>query len=190
MNMNMVKCPVFFLVLLLPVLLRAEENTPNRFKGSDSERIAAAIADSPRFGGLVKIPSRVPDEEADRDYWLIDSAIIVPGNTTVIFENPSSRGRTAPVRRGTANRSIPLSPKGNSRRTAPSERTAQPRASGTAATGGTSGFCSAGSAAFPSGISRSASRTPGRFRSNGVHTAPSPTSRSRLRKTASSTGNR
>ena len=87
MKMNMVKCPVFFLVLLLPVLLRAEENTPNRFKGSDSERIAAAIADSPRFGGLVKIPSRVPDEEADRDYWLIDSAIIVPGNTTVIFEN-------------------------------------------------------------------------------------------------------
>ena len=48
--------------------LRAEENTPNRFKGSDSGRIAAAIAEAPRFGGLVKIPPRVPDEEADAEF--------------------------------------------------------------------------------------------------------------------------
>ena len=31
---------VLFFVLLSPVLLRAEENTPNRFKGSDSQHLS------------------------------------------------------------------------------------------------------------------------------------------------------
>lgn len=63
------------------------ENTPNRFTGTDSERIAAAIAEAPNFGGVVRIPPRTPDETSDRTFWLIDSAILVPGNTTVFFEN-------------------------------------------------------------------------------------------------------
>ncbi|MBQ3387607.1 MAG: hypothetical protein IJG60_00160 [Thermoguttaceae bacterium] len=80
--------PVFFLLFLfVSFFLSAEENTPNRFSGTDSQRIAAAIAEAPRFGGVVKIPPRVPDQAANRGFWLIDSAIIVPGNTTVIFEN-------------------------------------------------------------------------------------------------------
>lgn len=65
----------------------AVENTPNRFSGTDSQRIAAAIADAGNFGGLVKIPARIPDTESDRNYWLIDSAILIPANTTIIFEN-------------------------------------------------------------------------------------------------------
>lgn len=63
------------------------ENTPERFQGSDIERINAAIADAPRFGGHVRIPPRKPDAESDRNYWLIDSAILVPGDTTLVFDN-------------------------------------------------------------------------------------------------------
>lgn len=62
-------------------------NDPNAYSGSDSERIARAVAASAEFGGLVRVPARVPDAEADRDFWLLDSAILLPGDTTLSLEN-------------------------------------------------------------------------------------------------------
>lgn len=60
--------------------------TPNEFHGSDSEKIEQAIA-AASGSGVVHIPRRQADEESDRTYWLLDRAITVPQNTTLIFEN-------------------------------------------------------------------------------------------------------
>ena len=77
-------------------LLKAEDennvsdgwlNTPNRFSGCDSERIAKAIAASQKCGGIVRIPPRSPDAESDRTFWLLDEAILIPGNTTLYLDN-------------------------------------------------------------------------------------------------------
>lgn len=62
-------------------------NTPIRFSGSDSERIAQAIAASRECGGVVRIPARLPDAESDRTFWLLDEAILLPGNTTLYIDN-------------------------------------------------------------------------------------------------------
>jgi len=60
--------------------------TVNDFKGAtDSDRIEAAIA--ARENGIVIIPPRKSDIEPERDYWLIDRAILVPENTTIILQN-------------------------------------------------------------------------------------------------------
>ncbi len=79
-----------FLMLLLTgvVYVVADEKTnPNSYTGTDSERIAQAVKAASLQGGLVKIPSRTPNTESDRPYWLLDSAILLPGNTTLILEN-------------------------------------------------------------------------------------------------------
>ena len=60
---------------------------PNDFHGSDIEKINAAIQFSAGNGGVVRIPQRKADETSDRNYWLIDSAILLPANTTVILAN-------------------------------------------------------------------------------------------------------
>lgn len=57
---------------------------PNDYPGSDNERIQAAIA---ARRGPVVIPARVPDATAPRDYWLLDHAILLPAETTLILEN-------------------------------------------------------------------------------------------------------
>ena len=57
--------------------------TPNNFKGTDIECIMQAVEN--RENGVVVIPKRTID--AKRDYWLIDSAILLPENTTVILQN-------------------------------------------------------------------------------------------------------
>lgn len=60
--------------------------TVNDYTGlTDSDRIEAAIAN--RENGIVVIPPRVSDEEPERDHWLIDRAILLPENTTVILQN-------------------------------------------------------------------------------------------------------
>lgn len=55
-----------------------------------------AVSDSDRFDlamqnrtadGIVLIPPRVSDVEPERDWWLIDRAILIPENTTVILQN-------------------------------------------------------------------------------------------------------
>ena len=70
-------------------VLFAQESSanPNDYQGTDSERIAAAVADAKDRGGVVRIPPRVPDEVADRNYWLLDSAILLPSHTTLILDS-------------------------------------------------------------------------------------------------------
>ena len=52
---------------------------------TDNERIEAAIRD--RRGEAVVIPPRVSELEPERDWWLLDRAVLMPGDTTVILEN-------------------------------------------------------------------------------------------------------
>lgn len=59
----------------------------NDFKGlNDNEVIEAAIANRDA-DGIVFIPPRISDIEPERDYWLLDRAILLPENTTVIMQN-------------------------------------------------------------------------------------------------------
>ena len=60
---------------------------PNDFQGSDIEKINAAVEFSRSNGGIVRIPQRKADEISSRNYWKIDSAILLPENTTVILAN-------------------------------------------------------------------------------------------------------
>ena len=59
----------------------------NDFKGlNDSEIINKAI-ENRNPDGIVLIPPRKSDIEPERDFWLIDNAILLPENTTVILQN-------------------------------------------------------------------------------------------------------
>lgn len=61
--------------------------TANNFVGkTDSDTFDNAINNLDNERVLV-ITSRVSDKEPERDYWLIDRAILVPENTTVILRN-------------------------------------------------------------------------------------------------------
>ena len=63
-------------------------NDPNDYAGTDSERIAAAVDAGVQYhNGTVVIPPRVPDEVADRDYWLLDSAILLPSDATLTLKS-------------------------------------------------------------------------------------------------------
>ncbi len=60
--------------------------TVNDYSGlTDNERIEAAIRDCE--GGTVVIPARKSDIEPERTTWLLDRAILLPSNTTVILQN-------------------------------------------------------------------------------------------------------
>ena len=59
----------------------------NNYSGiCDSDMLEAAIADR-TADGIVLIPPRACKNEPERDYWLIDRAILIPENTTVILQN-------------------------------------------------------------------------------------------------------
>ena len=59
----------------------------NQFRGiNDSEILNAAILGR-GSDGIVVITPRKSDNEPERDYWLLDSAILLPENTTVILQN-------------------------------------------------------------------------------------------------------
>ncbi len=60
---------------------------PNDFIGSDIEKINAAIASATGTTNCVKIFKRRGNGADDRDFWLIDSAIFVPGNMTLIVSD-------------------------------------------------------------------------------------------------------
>ena len=60
---------------------------PNDFIGSDIEKINAAITAAAGTTGCVKISKRKGSETDSRDFWLIDSAILVPGNMTLIVSD-------------------------------------------------------------------------------------------------------
>lgn len=53
---------------------------------TDNETIEAAIA-AKGEDGIVVVPPRVSSEEPERDYWLLDRAIILPENTTLVLRN-------------------------------------------------------------------------------------------------------
>ncbi len=63
---------------------KSGEITPNQFKGSDIQRIQSAIDAAEGKSNKVFIP---PNKTIDRDYWLLDSAILLPANMTIIIEN-------------------------------------------------------------------------------------------------------
>ena len=53
---------------------------------SDSETFEKALQNRPS-DGLILIPPRVSQIEPERDYWLIDRAILLPENTTIVMRN-------------------------------------------------------------------------------------------------------
>ena len=53
---------------------------------TDSETLEKAI-ENKQNDGIIIIPPRVSEIEPERDYWLIDRAILLPENTTVIMQN-------------------------------------------------------------------------------------------------------
>lgn len=53
---------------------------------SDNEAIETAIKNKGN-DGIVLIPPRKSDIKPERDYWLLDRAILLPENTTVIMQN-------------------------------------------------------------------------------------------------------
>ncbi len=60
--------------------------TANDYRGAtDSDILEAAVAS--RENNTVYIPKRNCETEPERDYWLIDRAILLPGNTTVVLQN-------------------------------------------------------------------------------------------------------
>lgn len=70
---------------------------PNSYSGSDIERINAALKDAGSCNGTVRIGKRRPPVQCssgngtstmeERDIWVIDSAILVPGNVRLIIDN-------------------------------------------------------------------------------------------------------
>ena len=58
--------------------------TPNQFKGSDIERIRSAIETAEGTSRQVIIPSINAN---GTNLWLLDSAILVPGDMTIILDN-------------------------------------------------------------------------------------------------------
>ena len=60
---------------------------PNQYTGTDIERINSAVRDARKTGGCVRIFKRRPDAESQRDYWLIDSAILLPEDTLLYIVN-------------------------------------------------------------------------------------------------------
>ena len=60
---------------------------PNDFNGSDIEKINSAIAYAAENNAHVRIPKRRADAASSRDFWLIDSAIFLPGDMTLIVSD-------------------------------------------------------------------------------------------------------
>ncbi len=53
---------------------------------TDSDTIQNAI-DNRSVDGVVVIPPRCSEAEPERDYWLLDKAILLPADTTIILQN-------------------------------------------------------------------------------------------------------
>ena len=64
---------------------------PNEFSGSDSERMEAAVALAEQTDRVLRIPRRIKSAPDDREYWLIDRAILLPGDFTVILDGCTVR---------------------------------------------------------------------------------------------------
>ena len=55
-------------------------------RGTDNETIDLAIAARDE-DGIVVLPPRESGEDPERDYWLLDRAIVLPENTTLVLRN-------------------------------------------------------------------------------------------------------
>lgn len=61
--------------------------TPNEFKGTDVERINKAVQAAAEAGCRVVIPRANLVDGQRREIWLLDSAILLPSNTTLVLDN-------------------------------------------------------------------------------------------------------
>ncbi len=61
-----------------------EQVNPNQFEGTDIQRIQCAIEEARGTTNKVFIPSK---NSNGTNVWLLDSAILLPGNITVILDN-------------------------------------------------------------------------------------------------------
>lgn len=61
--------------------------TPNEFEGSDVERINQALQAAAGTGRRVVIPRVNQAADGDRAIWLLDSAILVPGDSVLELDN-------------------------------------------------------------------------------------------------------
>ena len=59
----------------------------NDFRGSSDSEILQNAVNGKDADGIVVISPRVQDSEPERSYWLLDSAITLPQDTTVILQN-------------------------------------------------------------------------------------------------------
>ncbi len=74
---------VVFIILMLGSCAE-HEISPNQFKGTDTQRIRSAIEAAKESTRQVTIPSRNAN---GTNLWLLDSAILIPGNMTIILDN-------------------------------------------------------------------------------------------------------
>lgn len=84
---------VFFFILIISLsscLNRHYEEiiNPNQFKGTDIQRIRSAIQAAKGKTNKIIIPSR---NSNGTNVWILDSAILLPGNMTVILDNCTVR---------------------------------------------------------------------------------------------------
>lgn len=62
--------------------------TPEKYRGSDSDRLQAAVdAAAGIGGGKVVVAARLPDDTSSRTHWLLDRALLVPSNITLVIDN-------------------------------------------------------------------------------------------------------
>ena len=79
-------------VCMVPTLFStlAHGNTvicPNDYTGTDSERINQAVSAGAKLGSRVVIPRMNYNNGVPRDFWLLDSAILVQSNTLLELQN-------------------------------------------------------------------------------------------------------
>ena len=61
-------------------------NVNDYISANDSETFERAFAARDN-DGIIIIPPRKGETEPERDFWLIDRAILIPENTTVVMQN-------------------------------------------------------------------------------------------------------
>lgn len=59
----------------------------NHFSATTDSDILQKAIDNRQADGIVIIPPRQSDIEPERDYWLLDHAVLLPSDTTVILQN-------------------------------------------------------------------------------------------------------
>lgn len=59
----------------------------NTFPGSTDNEVLENAIQNRQADGIVVIPPRVSDIDPERNYWLLDRAVLLPENTTVILQN-------------------------------------------------------------------------------------------------------